>query len=101
MDVPASLSSNDPTVLLAAAVEGLGVLQQPDFLVEREIKQRLLVPVLEDRSAERVGQNCGGAARRLESQRLLRRSSRSLNSRIIGFGSVVGLPLKFNQRWWS
>lgn len=43
--VSGSLQANNGDVLVAAAVAGLGIVYQPDFMVDREIREGLLVPL--------------------------------------------------------
>ena len=46
--VSGSLHSNNGDVLLNAAIEGLGVVYEPAFLVGEALRQRRLVPILPD-----------------------------------------------------
>ncbi len=45
--VAGSLNSNNGDLLAAAAVQGVGIVLEPDFIVGSELKQGNLVPVLE------------------------------------------------------
>lgn len=46
--ITGTLASNDSTVLIEAALEGLGIIQQPAFIVNKHIASGRLIPLLPD-----------------------------------------------------
>jgi len=46
--VPQRIRANNGDVLLQAAIDGLGIVQTPDFLATEAIADGLLVPILTD-----------------------------------------------------
>lgn len=51
-EIPATFTSNNTEILISAAVQGMGIIYIPELLIEREINDGLLTPLLPHLSSQ-------------------------------------------------